>query len=104
MIVTAGTSERLAENRTPNRVQLFVCDVHASFFRIVSQQHLRTNHQKARCDPLPVSLFDGIMRQQVSRDLLEQELAERHVGVDRVDHPITISPRFAEQEVLVQSV
>ena len=35
------------------------------------------------------------VRQQVTRDLLERELVEGQVAVERVDHPVAVGPHLA---------
>ena len=37
-------------------------------------------------------LVERRVRQQVARDLLDRELIERHVAVERVDHPVAPRP------------
>ena len=44
------------------------------------------------------------MRQQVARDLFKQESVKRNIGVHGINHPVAVSPRFAEQKVFVQPV
>ena len=43
-------------------------------------------------------------RQQVAGQLLDREAIERHVGVDRVDHPIAIPPGVGPRVVLLIAV
>ena len=42
-------------------------------------------------------LIDGRVRQQVAGDLLDRELVERHVAIQRIDHPVAILPHLARR-------
>src|SRR5690606_9229571 len=72
--------------------------------RIVAEEHLRPDEEEARRDALAVALLDRVVGEEVARDLLEEETVDRHVGVDRVDDPVPVAPRLAEEEVLVEAV
>ena len=104
MIVAAGASQRLTENRLSDSVQLLVGNIHALLVCIDAQQNFRPDHQKSGGDPLSVSLFNRIMRQQISCYLFRNEAIERHVGIHGIDDPIAIAPCFAKQKVLIESV
>ena len=46
-------------------------------------------------------LLDGRVLQHVARDLLDREVAERQVAVERVDHPVAVLPGGAALVLLV---
>src|SRR5581483_2019020 len=50
------------------------------------------------------SLIDGWMRKQVAGHLLDRELIERHVPVERVNHPIAIAPCPRPKLILPEAV
>jgi hypothetical protein len=47
------------------------------------------------------ALFQRRVRQQVARDLLNCELVERHIAVERLDDPVAVAPDGAAQVFLV---
>src|SRR5205823_912324 len=49
-------------------------------------------------------LRGGCAGQQVARELLDGELVERHVAVDRVDDPVAPAPRVAADAVILVAV
>ncbi len=104
MIVAASATKCLPENGAADRVNLFVGNVHPSLLRIIAEQHLGADDQKTGCNSLPVALLDGVEREQVAGELLGQEPIEGKVRIDCSDHPVAITPRFAEQKVLVQTI
>ena len=104
VVVAATAADRHPEKRPSQRVNLFVDDVHLQLPHVRLGEHPRADREEPGrgevLDPL------GFARggQQVSGKLLDEELVERLVGVERVHDVVAITPRVAIRDVLVQSV
>src|SRR5437867_7528168 len=49
-------------------------------------------------------LLDGRVWQQVARDLLDRELVEGHIPVDRIYHPLTVTPSMRTDVIFFVAV
>ena len=58
VVVTTGATNRQAQNRTADRIELLVRHVHASFLGGITDQDFRTEHKEAGGEPLAVALCD----------------------------------------------
>ena len=89
MIVTARAADRKAhEHRAGGR-----CPVRHGFVPILFEidpafEVTGSVPMEAGCD----QLVRGRIRQQVTGDLFNRELGERHVAVQRIDHPVAVFP------------
>ena len=56
--------------------------------------------QRVAEKPSPHPLRNGCSRQQVSRELFDGELIERHIAMECIDHPLPISPSHGTKKIL----
>ena len=98
VVVTSRTRHGLREEPFRHHVQLFVHDIHAKLLLILFFQVRVAQHQERGGHEVTRSL-DGIVRgQQVAGNLLADELVERHVSVERINHVVAVPPRLLEDE------
>ena len=101
VVVALGTADRQAEPNRADRVDAvdrFLETLFTSFdsgFAV-----LRAIAEQAGSDPL----FDSCVRQEITGDLLDGELVERHVAVEGIDHPMTPAPGVGPQRVALIAV
>ena len=93
VVVALGAFERGAEPDHAERVDAVVDLVHASFLRVGAGLDVRGC---AAVETGGNALRLGGVRQQVASELLDGELREWHVGIERVHDPIAIRPKVAE--------
>ena len=88
MVVAAGTAERRAEKRLTDRGKGVVELVVAGEADIVRLVIPSPQMPKARGNNGGV----GARLEEIAGDLLADEAVERHVVVDRTDHPVAVAP------------
>ena len=98
MIMALGTAQRRAE---PDRSE----GVHAvDYLLVMILERIRAGFDVERSIPLKAGrnlLSERGSRQEVAGELLDREAVERHVLVERVDHPIAPRPEGALRVALV---
>jgi hypothetical protein len=104
VVVTASATQREAEKRLADRIDLLIDDIHAQLFLVVVADDLGTEHEKAGRGNLFVPLFLPGAGKQITCDLLAHELVERFVLVKRIDDVVSKSPSVVVGKILVRPV
>src|SRR5262245_9380855 len=60
--------------------------------------------ERVSMKPRGYTLFDGSLRQQITRELVARESVERLVAVDGVNHPVSPPPRVRPIEILLVTI
>ncbi len=93
MVVTLTALKRRAQENRSGRVDPIKNLVDAVFFRMHAGLNIAGHRSvKPRCNSLPSR---GV-RQQVSGQLVDDELIERLILVHRLNHPVAIGPAVAD--------
>ena len=98
MFMATHTTERHAEECATDGDNLLIDHLHPQQFLVLQLVVVRTQRQEAGGDELLIALFATRGRQQVTRNLLTNELIERLVFVEGTDHIVTKSPRILEHQ------
>ena len=98
VVVTARAAERHTEKRSANRLDLLVHHFHPQQFLVLQLVVVRTQRQKAGGDKAFVLLLASACWHQVTRNLFANELVERLVVVEGVDHVVAKSPCVLEHQ------
>jgi hypothetical protein len=100
VVVAAGTADRQAEEGPAHDVDLFIHDVQPRLFLVRLGQRLGIDHEEASGHDPPRRQADVIRgRQQVARQLLDNELIVGRVAVEGIDDVIAIAPGVAHDGV-----
>ena len=99
VIVAPHAAERHAHERLPDRVELLVNDVHLELLQVRLRQHARAEREEAGRGHRVL-----VLRQQIAGDLLDEELIERLVPVERAHHIVAVAPRVTERDIFVHAV
>ena len=94
VIVAAGTTDRQSQQGPRDHIDLLVDVVHLKADREPLIDVLHAERKKTGRDPLAVGSVVVRRGQQVARDLFADELGERHIAMDGVDHVIAVPPRM----------
>ena len=106
VVVAAGTAQRQAEERSADRVNLLVDNVHLHFDRVVFGEHFRADRQEPRRGhprKFRLGSLAGMLN-QIAGELFSKELVERFVRVERCDHVVAIPKRVGVSEVFIEAV
>ena len=98
VIVAAGAADAHAQQGLANHIQLLVHDVHAQQALVLLFVVGWAQHQQTGGNELPAALRGGVVGQQVARDLLGDELVQRHVIAHGFDDVIAIPPGILERQ------
>ena len=104
VVVAPGAGDGQPEKRLGRRVDLLVHDIVFLLDRIaLRQRHRPQREETGRDDSAEIDRGAGGRRQQVSGDLLADELVIRQVFVEGVDDVVPVAPRVAEGMIFVDS-
>ena len=98
VVVAARAGDGQPEERPPDDFNLLVNHVHAEQLALGLLQCLRAQRQKARGHDPRVPLRSRA-RQQITGNLLPDELVVRQVEVERADDPVAVTPRVVPGHV-----
>src|SRR5262249_15161086 len=76
----------------PNRAQRGCAVEHLLITELFGIGATLTIRQRVAIEAGSDYVIDGAVRQQVARELLDGELVERHIAVERFDHPLPPAP------------
>src|SRR5262245_51089151 len=90
--MAAGTGNGKPEEGSARNIDLFIHDLHSHLFAISFRNWFWTEHEKAGCNYLAESLADiGRWWQQVTRELLDDELIVRQIAIECIDDIVAIA-------------
>ena len=98
VIVAAGAAKGHAEKGAPDGVDLFIDELHPKEFVILEFVVESSEDEVAAANELVVSLFDRIVFEDVSGEVLENELVVGLVLVEGVDDVVAEAPGIGEDE------
>jgi hypothetical protein len=102
--MATGTTNRHPKKGPAHRVHLLVDNVTSHLVRVVACQHLRADGKEAQTRSLHPLLGEVGCGEEIARQLLDNELVERLVLVERLDDIITIPPSGGMGNILVHPV
>ena len=98
MIVTAGTAQGHAQEGAAHGVNLFIDHLHAQQFLVLQFIVGGTEHEEAGGGEMFIVLLGAGRREQVTRELFDDEFVEGLVPIERVNHVVTEAPGMLVHE------